>query len=210
MKQHDLDNALAKLKVVPVIALEEVSAAKSLAQALVDGGLPVAEVTFRTQGADEVIRQMREAYPDMLIGAGTVLNKTQVLHAKNAGASFIVSPGLNPEVAQFCLDIDMPIIAGVNNPMAIEAALNLGLSTLKFFPAEPSGGVAMLKALLAPYAMLKIMPTGGINLNNINDYLALKNVIACGGSWMVEKALLDKKDWAQVSRLCQEAVQKVN
>lgn len=207
MNEEVLLKRLQALKIVPVIALEDAGDAEALAKALQTGGIPAAEITFRAAAAEETIRRMRAAYPELLIAAGTVLNGAQVKAAKKAGADFIVSPGFNPNTVKACQDEGIVITPGVNNPMAIEAALEMGLTTLKFFPAEASGGVAMLKALLAPYAMLKIMPTGGINAQNIREYLAIKNVVACGGSWMVEKSLLQAKDWAMVEKLSREAVQ---
>lgn len=210
MKEDTLLNRLRALKIVPVIALDNAADAKALGKALQAGGIPAAEITFRSAAAEESIKILRDTYPDMLIAAGTVLNAAQVKVAKQAGADFIVSPGFNPNTVKACQDADILITPGVNNPMAIEAALEMGLSTLKFFPAETSGGVAMLKALLAPYAMLNIMPTGGINAKNIRDYLAIQNVVACGGSWMVEKSLLAAQNWAEVERLSREAVQALS
>lgn len=210
MKEDTLLNRLRALKIVPVIALDNAADAKALGKALQTGGIPAAEITFRSAAAEESIKILRDTYPDMLIAAGTVLNAAQVKAAKQAGADFIVSPGFNPNTVKACQDADILITPGVNNPMAIEAALEMGLSTLKFFPAEASGGVAMLKALLAPYAMLNIMPTGGINAKNIRDYLAIQNVVACGGSWMVEKSLLAAQNWAEVERLSREAVQALS
>lgn len=210
MKEDTLLNRLRALKIVPVIALDNAADAKALGKALQAGGIPAAEITFRSAAAEESIKILRDTYPDMLIAAGTVLNAAQVKAAKQAGADFIVSPGFNPNTVKACQDADILITPGVNNPMAIEAALEMGLSTLKFFPAETSGGVAMLKALLAPYAMLNIMPTGGINAKNIRDYLAIQNVVACGGSWMVKKSLLAAQNWAEVECLSREAVQALS
>ena len=150
--------------------------------------------------------RLRDTLPDILIGAGTVLNAAQAKAAQQAGADFIVSPGFNPNTVKACQDLGIAITPGINNPTAIEAALEHGITTVKYFPAEASGGLKMLKALLAPYAMLQVMPTGGIGTHNIRDYLALKNVIACGGSWMVEKTLLDAQNWEEIARLAREAV----
>jgi 2-dehydro-3-deoxyphosphogluconate aldolase / (4S)-4-hydroxy-2-oxoglutarate aldolase len=197
---------LATLKIVPVIALERSEDSVPLGRALVENGLPVAEITFRSAVAADAIRQLRAAYPQLLIGAGTVLNRAQVEQAQAAGADFIVSPGLNPNTVHVCNELNIPIIPGVNNPSAIELALELGLTALKFFPAEPSGGTKMIKALLGPYSQLRLMPTGGITPGNIRDYLALPGVIACGGSWMVDKDLLASGNWAEVGRLVREAV----
>ena len=197
---------LQRLKVVPVIALDHAEDILPLADTLAQNGLSVAEITFRSPAAREAIRLLRQQRPDFLIAAGTVLTADQVSQAKNAGADFVVTPGFNPKIVQLCQDLGLPIIPGVNNPMAIEAALELGIDTVKFFPAEASGGVKMIKALLGPYAQLKIMPTGGIGLQNIQDYLAIPNVVACGGSWFVEKTLINAKNWSEINRLTQEVV----
>ena len=201
-----LTEQLRTIKIVPVIALDNAIDAVPLGAALRKSGIPVAEITFRSPAAAEAIRRLRDADPDILIAAGTVLNAAQAKAAQQAGADFIVSPGFNPNTVKACQDMDIPITPGINNPTAIEAALEHGIDTVKYFPAEASGGIPMLKALLAPYAMLKIMPTGGINAKNIRDYLAIKNVIACGGSWMVEKSLLAAQNWAGIRRLGKEAV----
>ena len=201
-----LTEQLRTIKIVPVIALDNAADAVPLGAALRKSGIPVAEITFRSPAAAEAIRRLRDADPDILIAAGTVLNAAQAKAAQQAGADFIVSPGFNPNTVKACQDMDIPITPGINNPTAIEAALEHGIDTVKYFPAEASGGIPMLKALLAPYAMLKIMPTGGINAKNIRDYLAIKNVVACGGSWMVEKSLLATQNWAGIRRLGKEAV----
>lgn len=197
---------LQALKVVPVIAIEQAEDIIPLGAALVNNGLPVAEITFRSAAAVEAIRLLRISQPEMLIGAGTVLNREQVIAAKEAGATFIVSPGFNPNTVNACLELDIPIIPGVNNASAIEAALEMGLTTLKFFPAEASGGTAMIKALLAPYSQVTLMPTGGISVHNINEYLTISRVIACGGSWMVDKKLIAEQRWEEIGRLTREAV----
>lgn len=201
-----LSERLRTIKIVPVIALDNAADAVPLGTALRKSGIPVAEITFRSPAAAEAIRRLRDADPDILIAAGTVLNAAQAKAAQQAGADFIVSPGFNPNTVKACQDMDIPITPGINSPTAIEAALEHGIDTVKYFPAEASGGLKMLKALLAPYAMLQVMPTGGIGTHNIRDYLALKNVIACGGSWMVEKSLLAAQNWAEVERLGKEAV----
>ena len=206
MNIETLTPRLQALKIVPVIALERAEDAVPLGEALLQSGIPAAEITFRTAAAGEAIRRLRDAQPEMLIAAGTVLNAAQAKAAQQAGADFIVSPGFNPNTVKACQDLGIAITPGINNPMAIEAALELGIRTVKFFPAEASGGIPMLKALLAPYAMLQVMPTGGIGAKNIRDYLALPNVIACGGSWMVEKSLLAAQNWDEVARLSREAV----
>lgn len=201
---------LAALKIIPVIAIDNSADILPLGKALVDNGLPVAEITFRTAAAVDAIRLLRAAQPDMLIGAGTVLNRAHIEQALAAGASFVVSPGLNPNTVRAAQALQVPILPGVNNPSDIEAALELGLTALKFFPAEASGGIRMVKALLGPYSQIRLMPTGGISAANIRDYLAIPGVIACGGSWMVEPDLLQRRDWAEVGRRVREAVALVN
>lgn len=195
-----LEQRLAEIKIVPVIAINDAKQALPLAKVLVENGLSCAEVTFRTEAAEESIRLMREAYPEMLIGAGTVLTTEQVDKAQQAGADFIVSPGFNPTTVKYCQQRGIAIVPGVNNPSLVEQAMEMGLKTLKFFPAEPSGGMAMLKSLAAVYP-IQFMPTGGINPSNVQDYLALKSVIACGGTWMVPTELMDKGDWDSLAKL---------
>ncbi|ENM3825567.1 bifunctional 4-hydroxy-2-oxoglutarate aldolase/2-dehydro-3-deoxy-phosphogluconate aldolase [Vibrio cholerae] len=195
-----IEQRLRAIKIVPVIAINDIAHALPLAKVLVENGLPCAEVTFRTAAAAESIRIMRKAYPDLLIGAGTVLTTAQVDEAIAAGADFIVSPGLNPTTVKYCQQRNIAIIPGVNNPSLVEQAMEMGLRTLKFFPAEPSGGIAMLKALSAVYPV-SFMPTGGINPNNAQEYLALKSVVACGGTWMVPTDLMDKGDWDTLAEL---------
>jgi len=197
---------LSTLRLVPVITLTDPTKAAPLASALCEGGLPCAEVTFRVPRAAEAIREMVSARPDMLVGAGTVLTPAQADEAKAAGASFIVAPGLNPDVVRYCQGIDIPIIPGVCTPSDIEAALALGLTAVKFFPAEAAGGVAMIKAMSAPYTSMRFMPTGGINEQNMGIYLAQKSVFACGGSWMVAAELLAANDFAAITRLTKQAV----
>lgn len=201
---------LKELKVIPVIAIDRAEDIVPLGKALSENGLPAAEITFRSDAAVEAIRLLREAQPDMLIGAGTILNKEQAMAAKEAGATFIVSPGFNPNTVKACQEMGIDIVPGVNNPSTVEAALEMGLKTLKFFPAEASGGIAMVKSLLAPYTDIELMPTGGINSKNINDYLAIPRVIACGGTWMVDKKLIDEGKWDEIGRLTREAVELVN
>ncbi len=201
---------LKELKVIPVIAIDRAEDIVPLGKALAENGLPAAEITFRSDAAVEAIRLLREAQPDMLIGAGTILNKEQAMAAKEAGATFIVSPGFNPNTVKACQEMGIDIVPGVNNPSTVEAALEMGLKTLKFFPAEASGGIAMVKSLLAPYTDIELMPTGGINSKNINDYLAIPRVIACGGTWMVDKKLIDEGKWDEIGRLTREAVELVN
>ncbi|EKO3426110.1 bifunctional 4-hydroxy-2-oxoglutarate aldolase/2-dehydro-3-deoxy-phosphogluconate aldolase [Vibrio fluvialis] len=198
-----LEQRLQQIKIVPVIAINDAAHAVPLAKVLVENGLPCAEVTFRTDAAQESIRLMRDAYPELLIGAGTVLTTQQVDQAISAGADFIVSPGLNPTTVRYCQQRGIAIVPGVNNPSLVEQAMELGLKTLKFFPAEPSGGVAMLKALSAVYPVL-FMPTGGVNPCNVADYLAIPSVVACGGTWMVPSDLMDCGNWDEIARLVRE------
>ncbi len=195
-----IEQRLKEIKIVPVIAINSADQALPLAKVLMENGLPCAEVTFRTEAAVESIRLMREAYPDMLIGAGTVLTAAQVDQAIDAGVDFVVSPGFNPTTVKYCQQRNMPIIPGVNNPSLVEQAMEMGLKTLKFFPAEPSGGIPMLKALTAVYPV-SFMPTGGVSPSNVNDYLAIKSVVACGGTWMVPTDLMDKGDWDSIAEL---------
>ncbi|MGX9521041.1 bifunctional 4-hydroxy-2-oxoglutarate aldolase/2-dehydro-3-deoxy-phosphogluconate aldolase [Vibrio mediterranei] len=204
-----LNEQLASLKVIPVIAINKVEDAIPLGKALVDNGMPCAEITFRTECAAEAIAVMRKEFPEMLIGAGTVLTNAQVDQAIEAGVDFIVSPGFNPRTVQYCLDKNVPIVPGVNNPSLVEHAMEMGLRTLKFFPAEPSGGVNMLKALTAVYPV-KFMPTGGVSLKNVDDYLSIKSVLACGGTWMVPTNLIDEGRWEELGQLVKDAVAHVN
>ena len=197
---------LRQLKVVPVIAVDDAQDILPLVKTLSDNGLPVAEITFRSAAGEDAIRLTRQHFPDVLIAAGTVLTPAQVVAAKNSGADCIVTPGFNPNIVKLCQELDLPITPGVNNPMSIEAALELGIQAVKFFPAEASGGVKMIKALLGPYSNLQIMPTGGISPANIKDYLAIPNVVACGGSWFVDKALIQAKNWDEIGRLVREVV----
>ncbi|MDA5313840.1 bifunctional 4-hydroxy-2-oxoglutarate aldolase/2-dehydro-3-deoxy-phosphogluconate aldolase [Vibrio cholerae] len=201
---------LKALKVIPVIAIDNAEDIIPLGKVLVENGLPAAEITFRSEAAVEAIRLLRQTQPDMLIGAGTVLNREQAIAAKEAGATFIVSPGFNPNTVKACQEIGIDIVPGVNNPSTVEAALEMGLTTLKFFPAEASGGINMVKSLLAPYTDIELMPTGGISPANIKDYLAIPRVLACGGTWMVDKKQIEAGNWEELARLTREAVALVN
>ena len=200
---------IQKTGIIPVVALEEVKDALPLADALCDGGLPCAEVTFRTAAAEESIRLMSEQFPEMLLGAGTVLTTDQVDRAVAAGAKFIVSPGFNPKVVKHCVDKGVLITPGCSCPSDIEQALEFGLDVVKFFPAEPNGGLKMIKALAAPYNMVKFMPTGGINAANVRDYLAYDRIVACGGSWMVKGDMLKAGDFQKITALAKEAAEIV-
>ena len=198
---------IQKIGIVPVVVLDDAKDASPLAKALCEGGLPCAEVTFRTAAAEESIRIMTSEYPEMLVGAGTVLTTEQVDRAVNAGAKFIVSPGLNPTVVKYCVDKNIPVTPGTSNPSDVEMAISLGLDVVKFFPAEQAGGLNMIKAMSAPYTQMKFMPTGGINAKNINSYLAFDKILACGGSWMVKKELVAAGEFDKIRDLTKEAVQ---
>lgn len=198
---------IQKIGIVPVVVINKVEDAVPLAKALCAGGLPCAEVTFRTAAAAGAIKAMTENFPDMCVGAGTVLNAEQVDAAVAAGAKFIVSPGLNPKTVKYCQEKNVPITPGTSSPTDIEMAIDLGLDVVKFFPAEQSGGLAKIKAMAAPYVNMKFMPTGGINAKNINDYLAFPKIIACGGSWMVPGDLISAGEWEKIEQLTREAVQ---
>lgn len=182
---------IRRLKIVPVIVIDDAGRALALADSLADGGLPCAEITFRTPAAAEALRRIAAERPNVLAGAGTVLTTEQAARARDAGARFIVSPGINPKVVEWCQSHALPVFPGVCTPTEIETALECGLNVVKFFPAEPSGGVGFLKAIAAPFPELLFMPTGGITATNVREYLAFKRVVACGGSWMAPQ------DWIQ-------------
>lgn len=200
---NTLNEQVSKIKVIPVIAIKDASKAVKLAQVLIENGLPCAEVTFRTEQAALAMKNIREAFPDMLIAAGTVLTTAQVDQAIEAGVDFIVSPGFNPTTVKYCQQRGITIIPGVNTPSLVEQAMEMGLDTLKFFPAEASGGLSMLKALTSVYPV-NLMPTGGINPNNVKNYLAIPSVIACGGTWMVPNDLIDNEKWDELAALVKE------
>ena len=200
-----MNERIASYGVVPVVVLEDVNDALPLAKALVNGGLAVAEVTFRTEAAEESIRILSRTYPEMLLGAGTVLTIEQVDRAVKAGASFIVSPGTNPEVIEYCVKKNIPIVPGTCTPSNVETCLEYGLELVKFFPAEPCGGLDFIKAIAAPYTGVKFMPTGGINAGNVKEYLKYDRILACGGSWMVKKDLIKAGDFDTIKELTQEA-----
>lgn len=195
--------------VVPVVVLNDAKDALPLAKALVEGGLACAEVTFRTDAAEESIRLMSEAYPDMLVGAGTVLTIDQVNRAVAAGAKFIVSPGFDPEIVDYCLEKDIPVFPGCITPSEVAQAVKRGLKVVKFFPAEQAGGVAMIKAMAAPYTMVKFMPTGGISTKNLADYLGCDKILCCGGSWMVKGDMIKAGEFDKICEMTKEAVAKV-
>ena len=194
-----------KIGIIPVVVLDDANDAKPLGQALMEGGLPCAEVTFRTEAAEESIRIMSQEFPDMLVGAGTVLTTEQVDRAVAAGAKFIVSPGLNPKVVEYCVKKNIPITPGTCNPSNVETALEFGLDVVKFFPAEPAGGLNYIKAIAAPYTGVSFMPTGGINSENVKEYLKYDRIIACGGSWMVKGDLIKSGNFEKIKELTAEA-----
>ena len=203
---NNIYESISRIKLVPVVKIDDASCALPLAKALIDGGLPCAEITFRTAAAADAIKTITEKYPDMLIGAGTVLTTEQVDKAMAAGATFIVSPGLNPTVVAYCLEKNIPVIPGCMTPSEIEQAMSFGLDVVKFFPAEAAGGLKMINAMSAPYSNIRFLPTGGINASNLGDYLASPKVIACGGSWMVKGSLINEGKFDEIRRLTAEAV----
>ncbi|MDO6732756.1 bifunctional 4-hydroxy-2-oxoglutarate aldolase/2-dehydro-3-deoxy-phosphogluconate aldolase [Marinovum sp. 2_MG-2023] len=204
------DTALEKIaqaRLLPVVVLERAEDAVPLAKALLAGGLAVAEVTFRSDAAAESLSAIAAEVPDMLIGAGTVLTEAQVQAALDAGAQFLVTPGYNPKVVAAARAAGLPIVPGVNNPTGVEAAMADGLDAVKFFPAEQTGGVAFLKALSGPYRQMRFIPTGGIGLGNLGNYLSLPSVLACGGSWMVDPKLIAAGKFDEISKLTAAAVE---
>lgn len=205
----ELLQKIQEMGVVPVVVLNDSKDAMPLAKALCEGGLPCAEVTFRTDAAEESIRIMAKQFPDMLIGAGTVLTIDQVDRAVSAGAKFIVSPGFDPEIVDYCLKKDIFVLPGCITPSEVAQALKRGLEVVKFFPAEQFGGVATIKALAAPYTNVKFMPTGGINAKNLPDYLEFKKIVACGGSWMVKGDMIAAGEFDKIKKMTQEAVELV-
>ncbi len=203
---HEVLEKIRKIGIVPVIKIDNIETAVPLARALVEGGLPCAEITFRTAQAQEAIRLITTEFPEMLVGAGTVLTTEQVDKAIDAGAKFIVSPGINEKIVQYCALKNIPIVPGCITPSEVEIAIENGLDTVKFFPAEQAGGLAMIKAMCAPYTNIKFMPTGGVNAKNLNDYLAFPKIVACGGSWMVDPVLVDNGEFDKIKNLTAEAV----
>ncbi len=207
---NEMNTKISAIGVVPVIKLNNPERdAAPLAKAICEGGVPVAEVTFRAAGADTAIRLMKDACPDMLVGAGTVLTTEHVDKAIAAGAEFIVTPGFDPEIVKYCVEKNMPIYPGCTTPTDYHAALKFGLEVLKFFPAEQSGGLAKIKAMSAPFPMFKVMPTGGIGLNNLKEYLSCPVIAACGGSYMVTAELIDNQKWDEIIDLCKKSVEIV-
>lgn len=204
-----MNNILKQLEnniIVPVVVIENFEDATALANALINGGLNCAEVTFRTDAAPEAIKKITEQFPNMLIGAGTILTIEQVKNAIDCGAKFIVSPGFDDEIVDYCLQNNITIIPGCITPSEVTKAIKKGLNVVKFFPAEQSGGLDMIKAMSAPFSQIKFMPTGGITPENITKYLQCDKIIACGGSWMVKKDLIDNKDFDKITKITKQAV----
>ena len=207
---NDLQKRISEIGVVPVIKLNHPERdAAPLAKALIAGGVPVAEVTFRAAGAAIAIKTMREQFPEMLVGAGTVLTTGQVDEAMAAGAQFIVTPGMDPELVEYCQKVGIDVFPGCTTPTDYHTAYKLGLEVLKFFPAEQSGGMAKIKSMSAPFPMFKIMPTGGISLKNLADYIKNPVIAACGGSYMVTADLIDNGKWDEITDLCRQSVEIV-
>lgn len=208
-KINSIVEQFGNIGIVPVIKLDKVENAEKLAGALRAGGINCAEVTFRAKGADEVISRITKAYPDMLVGAGTVLTCEQADAAYAAGAKFCVAPGLNPKVVKHCLDRGIPFAPGLSSASEIEQALELGLDFVKFFPAEQAGGLPYIKSVCGPYTTMRFMPTGGVTADNLNTYLSYSKIVCCGGSWIVPAKALAEENWAEITRLCKEAVDKM-
>ncbi len=200
---------LEKLKIIPVAVIDDSSNAIPLGKALLDAGLPVVEITFRTEAAAESISLLRKKFPDMLVGAGTVLKIEQAKAAVEVGSEFIVTPGFNPTVVDYCVENKIPIVPGLNAPSFIEWGLERGLNHFKFYPADISGGVKMLRLLKGPYPTVKFMPTGGVDNQTLIEYLKLDNVFACGGSWIVKKELINNKKFTEITKMTREAVSLV-
>ena len=204
---ENLIKQISDIGVVPVIKIDNAKDAVPLAAALKKGGICCAEVTFRTDAAEEAIRLIAQEYPDFLVAAGTVLTPKQADAAMQAGASFIVSPGLNPIVVKHCNEKGYPIIPGVCTPSEVEHAMSLGLTYLKFFPAEAAGGVKMIKAMAAPYTKIKFMPTGGVNLDNLQEFISAKFIVACGGTYMVKEDLINSENYEEITNLSRKSIE---
>jgi 2-dehydro-3-deoxyphosphogluconate aldolase / (4S)-4-hydroxy-2-oxoglutarate aldolase len=207
--KEQVTRTIERLGIIPVIVLEEAAAARPLAKALLEGGLPCAEVTFRTAAAAEAISCIAQEHPEVLVGAGTVLRVEQAEQAIRSGARFIVAPGFNPRVVDYCIEQGVAVFPGVCTPTDIEAALEKGLTELKFFPAEPMGGLGYLKAISAPYGQVRYIPTGGISAENVSGYLAFKKVLACAGTWMVKKEWISSGQFEQIRQATEQAVRLV-
>ncbi len=207
---NNLISRLEELRIIPVVAIERAGLSPALADALIEAGLPCAEITFRTKNAGAAMKNISNHGKEILLGAGTVLRVDQVKEARDSGASFIVSPGFNTKVVDYCVKNSIPVIPGVSTPTEIEMALDFDLSVVKFFPAESFGGVRTLKAISAPYPMMRFVPTGGISIENCMDYLSFSKVLAVGGSWMAAGKLIDEEDFEEITRLTKEAMALVH
>lgn len=204
-----MDKILKKLSsigIIPVVTINDVEKAVPLANALINGGIHCVEITFRTKEAEEAIKRITENVPKMLVGAGTVLNTEQADKAISAGAKFLISPGLNPSVVEYCIQKGYLMIPGIATPSDIERAINLGVNVVKFFPAEASGGINMIKSMSLPYSEMRFIPTGGINNNNLNDYLSFDKVICCGGSFMLDDNFIESNNFDEITKLCKQAI----
>jgi len=206
---NNILNLLGEIGIIPVVKIDNSSDSLNLAEALMEGNLPVAEITFRTGAAEESILKISKQFPEMLLGAGTVLSIENVKRAVGAGAQFIVAPGFNPTIVEYCVKNNISVTPGINSATQIELAMEYGLEILKFFPAEASGGIKMIKSLAGPYGNVKFIPTGGINLSNIKNYLEVKAVHACGGSWMAPSKLIREGKFEEITILARAAVAKV-
>lgn len=206
---NDLESRIYQIGVVPVIALDDARDAAPLSDALCEGGIPAAEVTFRTSAAVETIKTMSSRHPEMCVGAGTVLTTAQVDEAVAAGARFIVSPGFDPEIVDYCISKNIEVIPGTMTPSEIAQGVKRGLRVLKFFPCEPIGGLKTLKSIAAPYNQMMFMPSGGVNAKNLPDYLAQKFIFACGGSWMVKESMINNGEFDKIRELSAEAAKIV-
>ncbi len=205
----DIRKRIGSIGILPVVKIESAGDSENLAASLLAGDLPAVEITFRTDAAEESIRRIRKKFPAMLLGAGTVLTIDQIKRSVGAGADFVVAPGFNPKIAAYCTSHDIPFFPGINAPSQIEAALEYGLNALKFFPAEVMGGVKMVKSLAAPYPQVEFIPTGGIHVNNLNDYLSVPSVLACGGSWVAPAHMIRDGRFDDIAKLAHEAVAAV-
>ena len=206
----DVYQKIKELKLIPVAVINNADDAVPLGEALIEAGLPIIEVTFRTEAAVESIKRLTKKIPEIIVGAGTVLKVDQVEDVIKTGAHFIVTPGFNPKIVDYCIQVKIPIIPGVNTPTMVEWALEKGLRIVKFFPANLSGGPDMLKSLAGPYPEMKFVPTGGINTDTVIEYLKLSNVIACGGSWIVKKDLISLGQFEEIKRLTKTAISLIN
>ena len=209
MMMNEVLEKIGALRLVPVVKIENSKDAVPLGQTLLEARLPIAEITFRTRAAEAAIRALTAELPQLLVGAGTVLSVDQVKSAADAGARFIIAPGFNPSVVDYCLEHNICVVPGVNNPSQIERALARKLKVVKFFPAEASGGLPFLKAVAAPYGEILFLPTGGISLQNLLKYLSFPRVIACGGSWMVEADLISAGNFTEIKKRTREAVSAI-